>query len=459
MLSTGLGRAVASIRPTIYHEQPHSTDFNLVILDWRFKTYYAEPCYLNLKCQSDTEDFRHTSHSVEDFFAALNPNSISSLDFDFDTRYTRPRMIGSGEKEMAIRQSRSLKALRLAHFRCTDQLLLEMFTTMALAGFRPKALSLFELYNDSEGSITREKWHLPCGMLDELEYLELTRFSGMFNIAAGAICRTTISSPPSSPSTSSSSQCNQQLSTSAQIQLSPSTTPSPLQLKTLKLTYNYKQLRESASEAFIIFTIPLLSKTLTTLKLVDTDHTFLCPSPPRRRTRYDAIYGHIESPLESLTNLHTLILTGDIATFLLADRFPQIISALKHSLVICDLCFPSLPTALLSRFLEFEKLKTLVLREWNWEDDDPRLRYFRTGTRGNLMGEKKLTVETVKRFWESGRLLRGPDGRIVLGLRELGIAGGFLEVAGGKSWGALRRWGERRGGRFWWGAGEMPKVG
>lgn len=459
MLCTGLGRAIAQIRPTIFDAQPNATDFSLVILDWRFKTYYNEPFHHHGD-EASMEDFRHTLRSTAGFFNALNPNSITSLDVDFAVRYNRPRMPDLNDVAASIRHSRSMKALRLAHFRCTDETLLEVFKSMGRGGFQPKALALFEVCNDSEGSISRERWQFPCDIFDQLEHLELTRFSGMFDFAAGVVRRRS-SSPPTSPS---SQAAEDSVHTSSQPQQEEQSEQQPEQdhdvfiprrLRTLKLIYTYKHLRESASEAFILFTIPRLSATLHTLKLVDTDHDLMSPIRPRRRTRYDAIYGHIESPLESLTNLHTLILTGDIAAFLLADRLPQIISALKSSLVVCDLCFPALPESLLQRFWELDKLQTLVLREWNWEDDDPRLRYFRM----RQVAEKKLTVETVKKFWERCRVIKGPDGRVMLGLRELGIAGGFLEVAGGRSWGGLRRWGELRGGRFWWGAGEMPKVG
>lgn len=450
MLSTGLGKAVSQICPTISTDDGSSNfGLHLTILDWRNKTYY-DPNYRGNS--NNNEDYRYTVRGISDFFNAINENCMTSLDIDFYVRHNQAERFNFEDVPVAVRQAKSLRAVRLAHFVCTDEQLKDIINQLTIGGFRPRAFSLDSLYNSSEGVVNRERWEFN-GFFDECEYLELIRFSGMFDIAMGAVRRL-----PPIPANPSPRQYPSRSSSFPRIRSESTSLPQPI--KSLKLTYTQKHLRESASESFILFTIPTLAATLTTLKLVDTDHDLISPVRPRHRTRYDAIYDQLQSPLESLVNLQTLTLTGDVSAFLIGSRLPQIVTALKHILINCDLCFPTLPLDLLERFLEFKKLQTLILREWKWdniEEEDPRLRYFLpAGTAGK---ERKLRVEEVKRFWSRGRMIKGVDGKDKVGLRSLGISGGFLEVAGEKSWAEVRKWAEGRGGRFWWNSREMPKVG
>ncbi|KAI5797788.1 hypothetical protein EDC01DRAFT_613845 [Geopyxis carbonaria] len=459
MVSAGLGKAIASIRPSLLDRRNTST-FNLTILDWRFKTHYDPDYHHEEDWEANREDYRWTQRSACDFFNALNPNSVTSLDLDFEVRYNRQQQGDLGNGTTAIRQSKSLKSFRLSHLRTSDAKLQNMFRQMAAAGFQPISLRLEDIYNESETSVSRDRWSFPRGMFDKLEDLQLSRFSGMFDLLIGVLRREEVT-----PFTNGG--------TSNRLAI-------PQPLKSLKLEYNDRHVRESPAEAFILNTIPALSSTLTFLKLVDTDYDFHLAHTnvaPRRRTHYDAIYHHTESPLESLVNLRVLVLKGDISSFLIGRRFPQIINAIEGTLEALDMCVSLIelsandPTV----FSGCRRLETLILREWSWDTPSsppspygiPATPIASAPAGMNFPGSpfyppiKRLTVEVIKRNLIEGNAVSvGSSTNRVrkMVLRDLGIAGGLLEVAGEEHWGELKEWAKKHGTRFWWHAAEMPRI-
>jgi hypothetical protein len=425
MVTLGLGRAIASIRPTL--TAGSNSKFNLTVLDWRFKTHY-DPNYTNHKAsddfsvadEADCEEYRYTSCSVTDFFGALNPNSITSLDLDFEVRYTRQQQGDLGDGSAPVRQAKSLEALRIAHLRCDAPKLLALFHLMVEAGFAPKSLSLVELYFEQRHVAPSGSWNFAEGIFANLEDLELVRFTGMFDLFQTGKNR---------------QQCFRPI---------PPT-------RSLKLSYTQRHVEEArrmptSVEYFFLHHLPCLANTLTTLKLCDTEYAFDTRTEPRWRVSYSEEDGGMESsPLEYLVNLRTLVLTGDISLFLLRNRLPQILSALKNTLTTCDLCFsiPSLHSQgqKLQSFLVCNRLENLYLREWNWDVDEV------------LHTPMLLRTEDVKSFVERCRM----DGGGVL--KELGVDGGLLQVAGWQNWGEVQKWVEERGCRFYYSPGQMWKVG
>ena len=405
MLSGGLGRAIASIRPTI---REGASKFNLTILDWRFKTHY-DPNYHH---DDDWEDYRYTVRSTVDFFNALNVNSVSSVDLDFEVRYSRQQQGDLGDS-VVIRQSRSLEALRVAHMRCDSQKLRDFFVQMGETGFAPKSLALIELCKEKRA--LENGWGFSGAMFTRLEALELSRFSGMFAFGTDVI----------------------------------SQGPKPPPLRSLRLSYARKHVEEAPEHAtavlFFLNLLPSLADTLTTLRLSDTEHEFTTQTEPRRRAKYMRTrFTGPASPLESLHHLRTLVLAGDISLFLIRARLPEILHALRNTLAICDLCLslPHLRGSGLHSFTPCTKLERLYLREWNWDIDEV--------PRANGM----LKTEDVKSFVENGRMV---GGRTVL--RELGIDGGLLQVAAWQNWGEVKCWVAQRGCRFYHSPVQMRGVG
>jgi hypothetical protein len=418
MVTLGLGRAIASIRPTL----TGNSKFNLTVLDWRFKTHY-DPNFTNHKDDfgaEDCEEYRYTSCSVTDFFGALNPNSITSLDLDFEVRYTRQQQGDLGDGSAPVRQAKSLEALRIAHLRCDAPKLLAVFHLMVEAGFAPKSLSLVELYFEQRHIAPPSGWNFADGIFAQLEDLELVRFTGMFDLfqVQGQRYRPI---PPT---------------------------------RSLKLSYTQRHVEEArlmstSVEFFFLHHLPCLAATLTTLKLCDTEYGFDARAEPRWRVAYEEEVPMETSPLEYLVNLRTLVLTGDISLFLTRDRLPQILEALKNTLATCDLCFsiPSLQGNLQS-FLVCKRLENLYLREWNWDVDEV------------LHVPQLLRTEDVKAFVEACKTVAIPGTqRRRPVLRELGIDGGLLQVAGWQNWGEVQKWVEGRGCRFYYSPGHMCKVG
>lgn len=410
MLSGGLGRAIASIRPTI---RDGASKFNLTILDWRFKTHYDPNYRHDDDWEDDHEDYRYTVRSTVDFFNALNVNSVSSIDIDFEVRYSRQQQGDPGDS-VVIRQSRSLEALRVAHMRCDSQKLHDFFPQMGETGFAPKSLALIELYSDKR--VPENGWGFYDAMFVRLEALELSRFSGMFAFGTDVIKQAGPKPPP---------------------------------LRSLRLSYTRKHVEEApehaTAELFFLHLLPSLATTLTTLRLSDTDYEFALQSEPRHRAKYmRPRYTGPASPLESLRHLRTLVLTGDISLFLIRARLPQILRALRSTLAICDLCLslPYLRGSGLRSFTPCTKLERLYLREWNWDIDEV------------MRVNRMLKTEDVKSFVENGRMV---EGRTVL--RELGIDGGLLQVAARQNWGEVKSWVAQKGCRFHYSPAQMWRVG
>lgn len=416
MVTLGLGRAIASIRPTI----TDGSKFNLTVLDWRFKTHY-DPNYTNHKGddgEEDCEEYRYTCCSVIDFFGALNPNSVTSLDLDFEVRSSRQQQGDLGDGQAAIRQSKSLEALRIAHLRYDAPKLLLMLNMMADAGFKPKSLSLVELYLEQR-ALGASGWNFTEGIFENLVDLELVRFPGMFDIF--------------------------QMLGQKQRPVPPT--------RSLKLSYSRKHLEEArllstSAEYFFTHHLPCLAGTLTTLKLCDTEFAFDTRTAPRRRVLYADSVGTDTSPLELLVNLRTLILTGDVAHYLTHGRLSRILEAMKHTLTTCDLCVShSSLQGILESFLVCRKLENLYLREWNWAVDEM------------LHASRLLRTGDVKAFVEGCRTVMVPGGRRRLVLKELGIDGGLLQVAGLQNWGEVQKWVQEWGCRFYYSPCQMWRVG
>ena len=479
MVSAGLGRAIASIRPTLADSSLASSSFNLTILDWRFKTHYDPNYHHNEDWEADHEDYRYTVRSAADFFDALNPNSVTSLDLDFEVRYSRQQQGDLGDGAIAVRQSRSLDAFRVAHLRCDLARLVRMFYRMREAGFAPKALGLVELYREdasNHGTAPHALdealgWASVAEMFGRLEDLELVRFPDMFQLANEAVLR------PSAATTTTATTATATAATAPR--------PPPPPIRSLNLSYTRDHIRDTSSalnlHLLLVDCLPRLADTLTTLKLCDTEHSFIAQTEPVARAA--AIYNRTgppanglfrrdyekPSPLEGLVNLRVLVLTGDVALLLVRHRLRQILHALRNSLTICDLCLtPSHLEAKLSAFLVCERLTHLYLREWNWDNRySPRL---------------LLHTETVERFVmacktaapppppvpdrdgngddgndNNGSNKKEPAGELVL--KELGIDGGLLEVAARRGWGEVQKWIEARGCRFYWNPHQMWRVG
>lgn len=307
-----------------------------------------------------------------------------------------------------------------------------MFYRLGEAGFAPKALNLIELHTEPMGpNDPVGEWKFLEGAWDHLEELGLSRWGGMFRFAAAVL--------------------KPQLNLTTGVSMATKTMRRPPPLRRLKLAYTSKNFEESLDklsvEGFILRIIPSLSATLTTLKLRDTEHMFDTQAGPRLRVYYTPQQDH-QSPLESLVNLRTLILTGDISQHLVGARLPQILKVLKRTLIVCDLCTPiSHLQEQLQAFTVCEKLQTLYLREWSWDY-----------TELSLLSHKLLRTDDVKAFIEGCRTkLVGGRSRLVM--NELGVDGGLLQVAGWQSWGEVQKWILEKGSRFYWSPQDMWRVG
>lgn len=449
-------------------------DFSLTIVDWRFKTHYDPHYHHREDWETDHEDYRTTIRSACDFFNCLNANSVTALDIDFEVRYSRQQINRDlGDGAVALRQSRSLKALRIAHVRTTHAKLANKFRHMAVAGFMPRALSLYELYTEAEptggvagagtgggagaGAGARERWLFPPSLFAQLEALDLTRFSGMFEFAAGALVR--------HPAMRA-------------LHLAP--------LAVLRLSYN-RRFFDEAGEAFLLHTVPALAPTLTALRLDDTDGVWPVQPPAAESRRARTEYGALpESPLEALTRLRSLVLVGDVAAFLLAGRLPHVLDAMKRTLTTVDLCLP--PRTIVSddflttHFLRCGKLESLVLRAWEEPGAGRRspAYVYHLPYAGDLRDVLPLTVNTtggppsplspgppfglspeaIAGYLSRTRAVLVPlakPGRMVL--RQFGISEDLCKKRRPK-WrdelALVRQWMKDRGGTLWLGDEEIP---
>lgn len=399
MLSAGLGRAIAALRPTL---TPQSPPFSLTILSWRHKTHYSGQCILSDEENNTPEHFRYTIRSTHDFFAALNPHSVTSMDIDFAARLATD-LLGLGE--IVIRQARSLRAIRIAGLRAEHSRLLAVFTQMATEGWAPVALRLDDLCLSYP---SQADWRSFRPMCAGLRSLELARWEGMWRFAEDVVD----------------------------------------EFVRLKVCVMVWDCRFGCDEMFLLYTLPRLAGSLTTLKLVDTDHNMWSPVRPAGRMVYEEDAGEW-GLLESLVGLRTLVLTGDVAGWLIGDRLEAVLDALGGTLVTCDLSLSAkeIDGTKLQAFTRCRNLERLMLREWSWDatrDISPPGR------------SRKMTVEVVKDFLDRCNYVSVGSDRVQLVLQDLGIAGGLLEVAGEKNWGELKEWAGAQGTIFNWNAAEMP---
>lgn len=360
MVCAELGRAIASIRPTLIYpstasltqRRRHSNksdNFSLTILDWRFKTHY-DPYYGHDEdWETNRSAYNKTVSTLDSFFDALNPNSITSLDIDFDIRYSRFSGKDLGGGPLALRQSRSVKALRLARMRCDNFKLWRMFTEMGYAGFSPQCLKLINLLMDNtSASPNFTGWSFAPGFLHNMRDLEFTKFSGMFDLAAAIVQIKNVNS-----------QLEHSLSRGGQ----QSKKERSAKIDSLSLIYEAKQANSSATKLFLA-PLASLGSSLTYLKLQDTDFTY--PRPGSVHYSRSTVLHH--SPLESLTKLKTLILVGDVSVFLLSDRLLSIIRCMRQSITHIDICLSTkdlTDALLLKAFAPSENLQTLILRVWD----------------------------------------------------------------------------------------------
>jgi len=310
---------------------------------------------------------------------------------------------------------------------------------MAVAGFAPRALRLDDLYYDGDPA-TREPWDFPSGLFDELDCLELSHYTGMFDFATAALQR-----PPE-----------------------PTPIPNVARLRPvsiLKLRYSEKHLREGGS-TFLLHTIPALGDSLRSLCLNDSSPLY---SGAYRMGRYG-----VESPLESLTKLRTLVLAGDVSPFLVSGRLEHIIEAIKDTIINIEIRVPTaeITNDGLSLFLQCEHLESLILRVWEPPGTEdpltpvvvaaPTLPSLAPSTPLDLEGadteSTKLTLTGVRNFFSATRRVLVPqsipEDRLVL--QELKLSKDFCEmdpaqpkkVLDKQGWKNLRRWVKEHGGRF-----------
>ncbi|PWW74740.1 hypothetical protein C7212DRAFT_353376 [Tuber magnatum] len=396
MVCAELGKAIASIRPTLIYPSAaslsqrrrhanKSDSFSLTILDWRFKTHY-DPYYNHDEdWETNRSAYNKTVSTLDSFFDALNPNSVTSLDLDFDIRYSRFSGKDLGNGPLALRQSRSIRALKLARMRCDNFRLWRMFTEMGYAGFSPQSLKLINLFVDNTSTSQNfTEWSFAPGFLHNMRDLEFTGFTGMFELAAAIIQIKNVNS-----------QLEHSLSRGGQ----QSKREKSARIDSLSLSYEAKQVNSSTTRVFLA-PLALLGSSLTYLKLQDTD--FAKPRPGSVHYSRSTVLHH--SPLESLTKLKTLILIGDVSAFLLSDRLPSVIRCMRQSITYIDICLSTRDLAdalLLKAFAPSENLQTLILRAW-----DKRVALEPAARPNSTLGQVVPWIEyppllTNRRFWQT----------------------------------------------------------
>ncbi|KAG0636722.1 hypothetical protein HOY80DRAFT_1053594 [Tuber brumale] len=452
MVCAELGRAIASIRPTLIYpstasltqRRRHSNksdSFSLTILDWRFKTHY-DPYYSHEEdWETDHSAYNKTVSTLDSFFDALNPNSITSLDLDFDIRYSRFSGKDLGNGPLALRQSRSIRALRLARMRCDNFKLWRMFTEMGYAGFSPQSLKLINLFVDNTSTSQNfTGWSFAPGFLHNMRDLEFTKFAGMFDLAVAIIQIKNVNS-----------QLEHSLSRGGQ----QSKREKSARIDSLSLSYEAKQAGSSTTK-LLLAPLASLGSSLTYLKLQDTD--FANPRPGSVHYSRSTVLHH--SPLESLTKLKTLILAGDVSVFLLGDRLLSIIRCMRQSITFVDICLSTrdLADALLLRaFAPSENLQTLILRAWD------KLVTLEPAAPDSAPGQIVPWIEyppllTNRRFWQMSLwpvcpkvTVEGTIGFLAKkrgGLKKFGFSRAFCRDDERGRWGEVAEVMEGMGGKF-----------
>jgi len=227
-------------------------------------------------------------------------------------------------------------------------------------------------------------------------------------------------------------------------------------IDSLSLSYEAKQVNSSATKLFLA-PLASLGSSLTYLKLQDSD--FTNPRPGSVHYSRSTVLHH--SPLESLTKLKTLILTGDVSVFLLSDRLLSIIRCMRHSIAHIDICLSTkdlTDALLLKAFAPSENLQTLILRAWD------RLVTLEPAAVPNpAPGQLVTWIEyppllTNRRFWQTSLWPVCPkvtaEGAIGFlarkrgGLKKFGLSRAFCQNGERGRWGEVAEAMEGMGGRF-----------
>ncbi|RPB10903.1 hypothetical protein P167DRAFT_508639 [Morchella conica CCBAS932] len=468
MVCPELGKAIASIRPTLVNrsfsrpgrQKVKADTFCLTILDWRFKTHY-DPIYShNEDWKSDRSDSNWSVGTLERFFDCLNPNSVTSLDLDFNIQYSRLPGKEPGSVPFAIRQSGSFKALRLARMSCGAFKLWRMLVDMGAAGFVPQALKLVDLI--MEDSATESKvfagWNFAPQFWRDLRTVEFSKFNGMFGLVSAAAEAKSINSFDDTRS-----RCSYTYNT--------------LELEELSLSWEDKHLgAEKTYMHFFTNILPSLGAGLTSLKLIDTDLS-MGSQARRGAIRYPRSTVLSRSPLESLTKLQILVLTGDVSVWLLSDRTRDVMRAMRNTITSADICLSTkdLRDSNLSKiFSPCEKLERLIIRAWDkivqvahnnnqnpqtqrdadsglWIEYPPLLTNARYSHTSLWPVCPKLTAQGVRHYLKKCKRRPEPaSSRAVL--REFAFSRAFCSDASPKSWTEVRDLMRHRGGKF------LPKL-
>lgn len=468
MVCPELGKAIASIRPTLVNrsfsrpgrQKVKADTFCLTILDWRFKTHY-DPSYGHGEdWETDRSGYGWTVGSLERFFDALNPNSVTSLDLDFDIRYSRFPGKDHRGGPIVLSQSGSFKALRLARMRCSNFKLWRMLVDMGTAGFVPQALKLVDLIieDSSADSGIFPGWSFTPSFWRDLRSLELSRFGEIFPFVSEVVEVKTLNNFDDSYSRRSSIGFLN------------------VELRDLTLSYEDKHLgSEESYMPFFTHLLPSLGPGLTSLKLLDID--LKLGAQARAGTiRYSRGTVLPRSPLESLTNLKTLVLVGDVSVWLLSDRTREIMRTVRTTITEVDICISTkdLRDSNLSKiFSPCEKLQRLILRAWDkiiqvgqqqappnnqqatspelWIEYPPLLtnaRFFHTSLWPIY---PRLTAQGVRHYLKKCKRGAGSKSSRTV-LKEFGFSKAFCSDASSKSWTEVRDFMRHRGGKF------LPKL-
>lgn len=462
MVCPELGKAIAEIRPTLVNrsfsrpgrQKVKADTFCLTILDWRFKTHYdpighSRDDDWKSSSSSSSSDRADTSNwsvgALERFFDALNPNSVTSLDLDFNIQYSRLPGKDLGAIPFTARQSGSITALRLARMSCGSFKLWRMLVDMGAAGFVPQALKLIDLI--MEDSATESKvfsgWNFAPQFWRNLRTLECKRFTGMFGLVSAAVEAKSVNSFDDTRSRCSYTYHTQEL-------------------EELDLAWEDKHLgaAEKTYTRFFTVVLPSLGASLTSLKLNDTS----ADSRPGA-IRYPRSTVLPRSPLEALTKLQTLVLSGDVSVWLLSDRTRDVMRAMRSTIVTVDICLSTKDVRdsnLSKMFSPCERLERLVLRAWDktvlvgdtataWIEYPPLLTNARYSQTSLWPVCPKLTAQGVRHYLKKCKRRPEPyTGKTVL--REFALSKAFACDKGTRTWAEVRDLMRHRGGRF------LPKV-
>lgn len=462
MLCPELGKAIASVRPTLINrsfsrpgrQKVKADTFCLTILDWRFKTHYDPSYGYDEDYESDRSTYGCTLGTLERFFETLNPNSVTSLDLDFDIRYARFPGKDLGCGSIALRQSQSIKAFRLARMRCSSFMLWRMLFDMGNAGFVPQALKLVDLIvEDSADSRILPGWSFNPSFWRDLRSFELSRFNEMFPLVSTIVEAKNLNSFDDSHSRRSF-------------------TFSSCELEDLKLAYEAKHLGPKESYLpFFTHLLPSLGPGLTSLKLLDVD--LRMGSQVKAGTiRYPRGPVLPRSPLESLTSLKTLTLVGDVSIWLLSDRTREIMRTIRSTVTEVDICMSAkdLRDSNLSKiFTPCEKLERLIIRYWDkiiqvdhhqgtantsqsttpelWIEYPPLLtnpRFYHTSLWPICA---RITPQGVRHYLKKCKRGVGAESSKMV-LKEFGFSKAFCTDASSKQWLEVQEFMRYRGGKF-----------